>query len=1231
MASVLTDRLGGVSSGVPVNAVLAAIQALTTDGLIYLDFDVDGNPTASSLATGADGLATTTLNGLMPAVDKAVLDSFKFATDYFQNSSTTDQLTAMNDLVADINADDFGVVIFPHDFHVAYSTSPDMITGSNWGFYCPGRAYFHILETAGAAGCHLQLGDDLTGTSCNDWIIDGFEFANDNYRTETGSRWQIECRVAARGQIRNCTTDNGLFVRLGWPGGYDANSIKILNIVTTANSGLPNAVFDLVSAAACTIDNVQCDADGRSVIRNASFTAATYWVYGTGWTRDSDPLSANYRKAVKAVSAGQAIVYQDNPELVGGAVYDLEFILASYSGSGNIKFEIIGDTTVSTANYSSNGTKTTTITGPANPTRLQFVADATVGVVLDAIVMTRVVHDSYRPMLINNRDSSGNIDGLHVTRFIANGEAEKHCLEINYSYGEIGNIFLRDCFLELSTDSPLYIHSANGTTGFLRNYQFNSGRISGKLAVTEPSVKINTGTSVAPLKGQFNNVDFLGGQGEFVKVTTTNVTDPVSISINNNHFYERNNGAGSLHSAIKSSVGLQVQGNYHYVGETNSTFVKYTSRVEKFVEFTANVPSFMITDNFFPNIVGTEGIDVSLVTDFPSKNYVVAGNVGPTIHNDSPYMDGGAVGDGTTSDSAALQSVLTAGRSLRLDPRKTYLLTTQLSITTAGTGIEGNRAVVKVSTASGHFRETDYANRYAATAVPIYATGLDSVFVKNCRFSPSAFRDDEYIQPIYLLNCDNAEVSGNEIKDFGRGPGSIVYNQCRNLTIKDNHIHHRYTNTATGDAAKVQITGILGDENTSVRSDGVKIHDNIIEHLLVGPVTYAAYGCQSDGINICGNKAKDSRNHVITNNTIRWVGDGVDLFCNDAIVTGNLFEYCFGQGVKVIHGGSRNDIALNIFRWMGKTGVSINASNNSGVGDCDSNHIHANDFNGWGWGGSWPAGQTGGALLMWDITANGVAQSITAIAKTSATSCTVTYSGADTYVAGDRIWIDSVLGMVEINGADYVVTSVNTGANTILITTPANADWGAYTSGGTIREGQHPWIGGEETSAVDIFLVTNGPTWRPTNTLVDANKMNGMAIGVYGVRGGSYTGGAGNNLVKRNEISNVFTGKYTDTNADLVIDGGSATIVTAASYTILDTDTAIICDRAGTVTLGFPNEARNKGRVIPILTRQAFTVVAGLSVVIGPTGGAAGTAVLPATAGATIRLRSNGTAWVAEP
>jgi hypothetical protein len=86
--------------------------------------------------------------------------------------------------------------------------------------------------------------------------------------------------------------------------------------------------------------------------------------------------------------------------------------------------------------------------------------------------------------------------------------------------------------------------------------------------------------------------------------------------------------------------------------------------------------------------------------------------------------------------------------------------------------------------------------------------------------------------------------------------------------------------------------------------------------------------------------------------------------------------------------------------------------------------------------------------------------------------------------------------------------------------------------------------------------------------------------------------------------------------------------VTGGTHTVADTDSWIIVDRAGSTTITLPNAADWPGRELMFKTVQAQTVISNTLNVVPLVGGAAGTAILPATDGAWATLVSDGANWI---
>jgi Pectate lyase superfamily protein len=94
-----------------------------------------------------------------------------------------------------------------------------------------------------------------------------------------------------------------------------------------------------------------------------------------------------------------------------------------------------------------------------------------------------------------------------------------------------------------------------------------------------------------------------------------------------------------------------------------------------------------------------------------------------------------------------------------------------------------------------------------------------------------------------------------------------------------------------------------------------------------------------------------------------------------------------------------------------------------------------------------------------------------------------------------------------------------------------------------------------------------------------------------------------------------------------IVSGQAQAVTKTADFTVAPLENLIIVNKGSSCTVTLPSAASYSGRSIKIKTIQAFTVVSASSNVIPQTGGAAGTAILAATAGKWAELTSNGSSW----
>ncbi len=109
-------------------------------------------------------------------------------------------------------------------------------------------------------------------------------------------------------------------------------------------------------------------------------------------------------------------------------------------------------------------------------------------------------------------------------------------------------------------------------------------------------------------------------------------------------------------------------------------------------------------------------------------------------------------------------------------------------------------------------------------------------------------------------------------------------------------------------------------------------------------------------------------------------------------------------------------------------------------------------------------------------------QNITGI--TQANPAVLTYAGADNFANGDRVFIQNVVGMLDVNDKVFTVANVNAAANTFQLQGINSTTYAAYTSGGTVTKIKNASFrtAGSYPAAVALYeqrLVYGGSTNNP--------------------------------------------------------------------------------------------------------------------------------------------------------
>lgn len=151
--------------------------------------------------------------------------------------------------------------------------------------------------------------------------------------------------------------------------------------------------------------------------------------------------------------------------------------------------------------------------------------------------------------------------------------------------------------------------------------------------------------------------------------------------------------------------------------------------------------------------------------------------------------------------------------------------------------------------------------------------------------------------------------------------------------------------------------------------------------------------------------------------------------------------------------------------------------------------------------------------------------------------------------------------------------------------------------------------------------------FRASDSLTGATNNYGFHAGMASSanRWNFYASGTANNAYAGNSSFGKVTAPTVSVDATSF--GTNLVTNTAATYTVLTTDGTIVQTTAAS-TYTLPTASSFPGRMLHLLTQFAGTVISASSNVVPIAGGAAGTAILAATAGKYATLQSNGTNWL---
>jgi len=341
-----------------------------------------------------------------------------------------------------------------------------------------------------------------------------------------------------------------------------------------------------------------------------------------------------------------------------------------------------------------------------------------------------------------------------------------------------------------------------------------------------------------------------------------------------------------------------------YTVSTNTGEITFSSAPPVGSDIVVTTSSISATDISESTVVATGSTEDRKLTD----------RFADTVN----VKDFGAVGDGVTDDTVAIQAAVDVGGEIII-PAGTYLISSAITVTVDSTKMKGDAAIITASVSLNTFIEIT-ANDVCVSGVNCVGNEAIGTYVES-DFNPF----------ISATNCSNVSIKNLEVS--GKS-GGVLLTSCSYSSVSD-ILLNGFLNTLAFAGVGTSSIKLSGGRDINIENCTTRNHGSGVI-LISDPVNISIKGCYAQYVHDNGVYISSGTRCSIIGCHVDTVTDGSGIKARGSYhsVTGNVVTACADAGINLTGNGGTPDA-------QGANGSGTSCTGNT-VSDCGLYGIRIN-------------------------------------------------------------------------------------------------------------------------------------------------------------------------------------------------------------------------------------------------------------------------------------------------